>query len=194
MFFFSPGKEQLSDEDLIRRYRRSRDHQWAGELYQRYTHLVFGVSMKILKNEEDCKDAVMDIFDHLLESLLTYDITNFRSWLYSVTRNHCLSLVRRSRRITYADQPPEELGYQYLIMEDDHSPYCNHNGREIDVDDLEQAMARIPADQRACLQLFFLDGHSYRHIAELTGMPLNMVKSNIQNGKRNLRNLLNRKE
>ena len=58
---------QLTDEELVQRYRNSHETKYIGELYQRYTHLVFGVCLKYLKNNTEAEDTTMQIFEKLIE-------------------------------------------------------------------------------------------------------------------------------
>src|SRR3990167_7737191 len=95
LFNKSRPEDHISDQDLVSRFRNSHDTRYVGELFHRYTHLVYGVAMKYLKNEEDCKDVVMEIFENLITDLKKHNITNFKSWLYSVAKNHCLMKLRK---------------------------------------------------------------------------------------------------
>ena len=95
--FKSKNIQSLSDNELIIRYKKSDNNLLVGELYQRYSHLVYGVCLKYLKNEEESKDAVLQIFEKLLEDLKKHEIANFKSWLHSVARNHCLMFLRKQQ-------------------------------------------------------------------------------------------------
>ena len=77
----------VSDEDLVEYYRNSHDTVYVGELYTRYTHLVYGVCMKYLQNDNDAKDATMQIFEKLLKELKKHHITAFKQRLYMVVKN-----------------------------------------------------------------------------------------------------------
>lgn len=59
--------------------------------------------------------------------------------------------------------------------------------------DLEEAMQHLKKEQKTCIRMFYLQRKSYQSIAEETGFNLLQVKSYIQNGKRNLRLLLEKK-
>src|SRR5688572_15955898 len=63
-------------------------------LLQRYTLLLLGVCMKYLKDEEEAKDAVQQIFLKVITELPKYMVDYFKSWLYMVARNHCLMKIR----------------------------------------------------------------------------------------------------
>ena len=67
--FKSKKIQSLTDNEIISKYKKSGDNSLVGELYKRYSHLVYGVCLKYLKNEEESKDAVLEIFENLLEDL-----------------------------------------------------------------------------------------------------------------------------
>ncbi len=58
-----------SDESFLKQYRLSGNLEVLGNLYSRYMHLVYGVCLKYLKNRDDAKDAVMQIFEKLISEL-----------------------------------------------------------------------------------------------------------------------------
>ena len=57
--------DHISDTELLERYYSDKDNQWLGLVLQRYTVLLLGVCMKYLKNEEEARDAVQQIFDNM---------------------------------------------------------------------------------------------------------------------------------
>jgi RNA polymerase sigma factor (sigma-70 family) len=189
MFFKKLFKKKPSNEDadLIRQYKQTLDTAFAGELYERYTHLVFGVCMKYLKNEEDSKDAVMQIFEKLLTELKHHEVTNFKSWLHVLAKNHCLMWLRSARVrhqksiITFEiKEDVETEGFMHPSGED--------NGTlEENLVALEKGMQELPVEQKRCIELFYLQQKCYKEITEITGYEMKKVKSYIQNGKRNLK-------
>jgi RNA polymerase sigma-70 factor (ECF subfamily) len=90
MFLKKKDVAGLLDEDLIARYKQSEDTVYIGELYKKYTHVVLGVCMKYLRDREEAKDAVMQIFEKLISDLKKHEVANFRGWLHMVAKNHCL--------------------------------------------------------------------------------------------------------
>lgn len=162
-----------------------------GELFFRYTHLVLGIALKYLKQEEASKDAVMDIFEQLTSSLDQYEIKNFKNWLYSVSRNYCLMILRQERRLsvsTMEDQITRQVSR--ILTQDDWSALLP-NGQEITRIEIQEAIDTLGEEQRRCLELFFYEGKRYKEIAVMTGFSPGEVKSHIQNGKRNLKRILN---
>lgn len=177
----------LSDTALISLYQKDGDKQIVGELYKRYTRFVFSVCMKYLKDEESSKDAVMQIFEKLFVDLRKHEVSNFKSWLHSVTRNHCLHILRDSK---YQNQKLKDFSNsEEEVMENQQFLYQDSvNVLEDRVADLERELGNLSKEQRVCVELFYLKDKSYQEIADETGYSLNQVKSYIQNGKRNLTN------
>jgi len=182
----------LTDKELLSGFKEDADNIYIGELYMRYVHLVFGVCMKYLKNEDESKDAVMQVFEKLLTDLIKHDVENFKSWLYTLTKNHCLMILRNSNQhiIHPADLKIDLSG----IMENDSVLHQDISmEKEIQLRQLEEGITSLNSEQRTCVELFYLSDKSYQEIASLTGYDLNQVKSYIQNGKRNLKNYLQNK-
>lgn len=176
-------KVPLSDLDLIEKYKATEDNRHVGELYQRYTHLILGTCLKYLKNREEAQDACMDIFEELLGKLLHHEVSNFKSWLYSLTRNHCLMKMRKQKGIQVVDIQNEKIENRFM-----ESPDFEHldNEAQSESDLLRQALTHLKDHQRTCVELFYLKEMSYKQVADHTGFELKKVKSYIQNGKRNL--------
>jgi len=91
---------KFTDDELISIYKDQPSAQIIGELYKRYGHLVMGVSMKYLKNKFDAEDVTMTLFEKLAIKIAKSDITYFKSWLYMVTKNECLMLLRKKGNLT----------------------------------------------------------------------------------------------
>jgi RNA polymerase sigma factor (sigma-70 family) len=180
MFVSSPYKDQ-SDEALIEDYKRSGDAAIVGELFNRYTALVYGVCLKYLKDREESRDAVMQIFEKLMVSLREHEIHVFKAWLYVTARNHCLMQLRARKGKNFEELSP-------FLMETDTNGH-HDGGPEIETNlhKLENCMQQLGLEQKRCVQLFYLEQKCYREITETTGYDLNKVKSYIQNGKRNLK-------
>jgi len=181
-----------TDNELVSRFRLSHNSEYVGQLFQRYTHLVFGVCMKYLKNEESSKDAVMEIFEKLLIDLKKHDVGNFKSWLYSVSKNHCLMKLRKDKsQANHVD----EYGKDSLVLMEIDEPLHQSNGQEQELLDknLYEGIEHLKEEQKMCVELFYMQNKSYEEVAELTGYSMMQVKSYIQNGKRNLKIFLTEK-
>lgn len=179
----------MDDSELVKKYKTSKDNKFVGELYKRYTQFVFLVSMKYLKDEEKARDAVMQIFEKLMEDLLKHDVEKFKPWLHIVTKNHCLLQIRSK---TYELKKQVELQKDTIaVMESSESLYLEEkNRKEETLQKLESAIKELKKEQQECIKLFYIEEKSYKEVADISGYSMNQVKSYIQNGKRNLHILM----
>jgi RNA polymerase sigma-70 factor (ECF subfamily) len=179
---------ELSDLELLALYRETRNKEHVGVLYKRYSHLVFGLCMKYFKDEDQAYDAVTGIFTKLFDDLLKHKIDFFKSWLYTFSKNYCLMQLRSAKSALR-----KSLDYSHdmkVVMENSEGEHQNANRREEEYALLEKALGDLSAEQRVCVELFYLKDKSYAQIVEATGFDMNKVKSYIQNGKRNLKIML----
>lgn len=171
----------FSDQELIYKYKTTGELTYLGELFIRYQTLVYGVCLKYLRDRDLAKDAVMQLFEKLNNTLKTHEIENFKSWLYTTTRNHCLMQIRAGKGKFTEEFVPERVENQYLLHPEEEQEL------EGNLNKLEKCIETLISEQKQCVTLFYLEEKCYKEIAEKTGFELNQVKSYIQNGKRNLR-------
>src|SRR5690349_2095344 len=178
--------DHITDAELLELYYADKNQQWIGILLERYTLLLLGVCMKYLKDENEAKDCVQQIFLKVLTEAGKYKIDFFKSWLYMVAKNHCLMRLRDK-----GNKAAKELSEQLpAAMEADKRELQEY---EQTYDLLEEAINELSEEQKQSVILFYLKKNSYTQIAEKTGFSLMQVKSYIQNGKRNLKIILDRK-
>ena len=183
---------ELSDEELLRRYHAAGDVADLGVLYERQMPAVLAICRRYLRDEEDAQDAVMQLFEQLVPKLRQHEVEHFPPWLHATARNHCLMALRARQRagpavVHFSDEAGMESVAARHLTADDPAEAELH---EQHLQQLELTLAELPPGQRQCLELFYLEKKSYREVAALTGFDLNAVKSHLQNGKRNLRRLL----
>lgn len=176
----------LSDLDLINLYKEKGDKQVVGELYKRYTRFAFSICMKYLKDEDASKDAVMQVFEKLFDDLKRHQVTNFKSWLHTVLKNHCLHIIR-DKAFKLRKEKDAINSYENLVENQFQLYQDNDNGFEEKIENLEMELCNLSHEQRSCIELFYLKDKCYQEVAEITGYTMNEVKSHIQNGKRNLK-------
>ena len=187
MWLLRKNSGNTNDEELLRRYCTSGKAEELSVLSGRYVPMVYGVALKYLKNTDDASDAVIQIFEELLGKVLKYEILQFRPWLYSYVRNFCLQELRsRLRNI------PVELTENFVESYDDFNlDYIREQEDRVRV--LMLCVEALPEKQRISVRRFFFEERSYKEIEEATGFSMKMVKSFIQNGKRNLKQCLEKK-
>jgi len=181
--------EKLSDKDLIEIFRQRKDKDCIGILFSRYTHLVFGICMKYLKNQIDAEDATMEIFEDLFEKLILYQIENFNSWIYSVSKNKCL-MILRSLKIRQEKKRNIYENYYLENVENNSEFHLLNKEDSFLKNKVESALLALKMEQQHCIRLMYTENRSYKEISNITGYSLKQVKSYIQNGKRKLKLLL----
>ena len=153
--------------------------------------MVFGVCMKYLQNEDNAKDALMEVFENLIHLLKKHQIENFKPWLHSVVKNHCLMELRKEKKIPIQNVDSSE--YFAFNMEYSVTQHPTNDNQESSFRLLEKGIELLNEDQKKCIELFYLQQKSYQDVCEMTGYSMNQVKSYIQNGKRNLKLFLDGK-
>ena len=175
----SSGK--LSDAELVLAYKQSGDVNLVGTLYQGYMDLVYGVCLKYLKSPENAQDSVISIFEELVTKLQKHDVDNFKAWLYTLAKNHCLMRLRSEKRQIVVNVDVE-------LMQSEENVHLNGElEKEENFKKLDYCLGQLQEEQRKVIELFYMQGKCYNEIAELTGMEWNQVRSYIQNGRRNLK-------
>ena len=179
------GKHPNStDEELLQQFSRNGSLDTLGELYSRYMHLVYGVSLKYLGKREDASDAVMQIFEKLVTDLPGQEIRNFKSWLYVLTKNFCLMQIRSQKS---ADGRMEGYKVEQEFMESESEMHPIDKQDQSVEEALKHCIEQLKSEQKQCIELFFYEKLCYQEIAEKLDLTEKKVKSYLQNGKRNLK-------
>ena len=193
-----PGTEllaSLSDEGLLAAYKATGNLEWLAALYKRYMGLVYSICLKYFKSQPAGEDAVMDIFEQLVEKVKKHEIEHFKPWLGAVARNHCLMQLRK--------RPSEDLlHFEDVFMQSGEDMHLRGGGsgsgahitveetaaeKEFALTSMEKCLENLVAAQKTCVALFYLQQKCYREVAEITGYDIVKVRSYIQNGRRNLK-------
>ncbi|WP_421827704.1 RNA polymerase sigma factor [Larkinella sp.] len=189
MFFRQFRKPKpVTDADYLSAYKTTGDLELLGALYERYMDLVYAVCYKYLRDEDESKDAVMQLFEQLITDLRKYEIQNFKSWLHSTARNHCLMHLRQRKMI--AGEVNDETESRAMPL----TVWPETDGLELEtkLNQLDDCLKTLSEEQRTSISLFYLNQKTYADIAELTGYDPKHVKSHLQNGRRNLKICLDR--
>lgn len=179
----------MTDQELLARYRTTGDLEVLGKLYAPYMSLLYGVCNKYLKDQQASEDAVMQIFEQLIVKLRTHEVDNFKSWLYVVGRNFCLMELRKQK-----GKQLVEFDTHILDKEWNTENESSKKWDEYDFKKMEKCLSELNVNQASCVELFYLKQMCYKDIADKIGLDLKQVKSYIQNGKRNLKNCMERRK
>lgn len=180
-FIKNISDNELPDKELVSLFRTSRNMEALSVLFQRYMELLYGVCLKYLKQPEAAKDAVMQIFEELVQKLPKHEVDNFKSWLYTLAKNYCLMQLRTPKNLKTTEFNPDSM----QLEEEMHL-----NGilsKEENLQKLERCLQTLSQEQKQTVELFYLQDKCYKEIAAITGIEWNKVRSFIQNGRRNLK-------
>ena len=185
MWLFKKKKEYVNDEDLLLQYKQSGDKDLFADLFKKHVTTVYGTCLFYLQDKDEAQDATMVLFEKLMLDINAREINNFKAWLSFVVRNHCISLIRKNKtssknKKSYYEFEMEETSYEaeekIQSVSDDAL-----------LQEMKNCLPRLKDKQRLCVERFYLQNKSYQDIADETGYSLNEIKSHIQNGKRNLK-------
>ena len=169
------------DAELVAAYKSSGNQDWLAVLYQRYAGLLFGVCLKYLEDAETARDACADIYEELVQKLLKHEVDHFKGWLHVLAKNHCLQKLRAAKKMPAVHltdsfvQSGEMLHLEEVML------------KENSLNALQHCINQLTEEQKKTIEMFYLEDKCYNDIVEATGLSWNMVRSHIQNGRRNLK-------
>lgn len=182
---------QLSDEEVILKYKVTSDNYYVGILYDRYASLIFGICLKYMKNRHDAEDMMVEIYEKLTIVLIKKDIEKFKNWLHIMVKNFCVS---RLRSLQTASKRKEAYKNYIHLMNINVDEDDNGVSKTIDDKVLKEAIGQLPELQRICIELFYLNEKSYKEISEMLQKEIGKIRSYIQNGRRNLKIMLSKEK
>jgi RNA polymerase sigma factor (sigma-70 family) len=174
----------ISDEELVQLYTKEQNIDALGELFIRYKHLIVSICYKYLQEREAAQDATMQIFEKLIKDLPNHNIIIFKAWLHVVSKNYCLMQLRKVKLPIKHTEFIENFN-----VENDNSLHLALE-KEKQLNNMASAIDQLEENQKKCINLFYLNKKSYAEIQQSTGFSFMEVKSYIQNGKRNLKKIM----
>ncbi|HEX3947372.1 MAG TPA: sigma-70 family RNA polymerase sigma factor [Acidimicrobiales bacterium] len=175
----------LSDTQLVVAVGRFREEALA-EIYRRHGGAVFGLARRVVGDGAEAEDVAQEIFLRLWNQPDRFnpDRGTLRSFLLAQAHSRAVDLVRsraaRARREERDARSTANAGYD-----------LEHEVWDLTVaDQVARAVAELPEDERAAIELAYFGGHTYREVADLLSQPEGTVKSRIRTGLKRLRGTL----
>jgi len=172
------------------RLMASRRQEALSELYDRYSRLVYSLSVNILIDEALAEEVTQDVFLRVWDKADTFDssLGKVSSWLASVARNRAIDVYRgRLKR-------PEGNLVGFSIDNIPGLPASHDVEGDVEIlnvnERVHQAMAQLPEVQRQALAYAYFLGYSHSQIAEQLNEPLGTVKTRIRLAMQTLRKML----
>ncbi len=181
-------KEYNSDEELLKQYKQSGNKELFADLFKKHVSVVYGTCLFYLQDKDEAQDATMQLFEKLILDINNREIDNFKGWLSFVVRNHCISLIRKNKSQSKNIKSYYEFEFETPDYEQEEK--INSVSDDILLEKMKDCLPKLKETQRICVELFYLKNKSYQDIANETNFSLNEIKSYIQNGKRNLKLLI----
>jgi len=183
--------EKMKDSELMLQFRKTRHDLILSVLFERYKHLVFGVCLKYFEENTQSEDTMMEVFRMAFSRMETEQITNFKNWVYTIAKNRCIRATRTESKIVSIEDSqafnPNEHCYE---LNTDEFMEVNQHLREINREKFYEAFESLRKTQRDCIFAFYFEKKTYKQIAAMGQYSEREVKTNIQNGKLNLKKSL----
>lgn len=162
---------------------RSGDEQAMGQLYERYSPIVYSVALRVLGDSGLAEDVLQEVFMQLWRSPDAFDATrgSLPGWLAVITRNRAIDLLRKRR-------PETDIADVIVSVEPDLVAGAESSRA---LEKIRGALAGMPTPQRSALEMAFFEGLTHSEIAEKIGEPLGTIKTRIRAGLLTLRKAFN---
>lgn len=186
-----PDLETYADEPELISRSRDGDLDAFNALVERYQRPLYNLCLRMLAAPEAAEDATQDSFIHAFRSINTFRGGSFRAWLFRIGANACYDEMRRrrSRPAVSLDEPHGEEN-QPIDVADTAPVPDEHLERKELAEALQDALSRLPGDQRLAIVLADVHGLDYSEIAVAMDCSLGTVKSRISRGRQQLRIIL----
>ncbi len=170
------------DEALRKQWPMAEQDQRISDVVRREQSRLGNFIRRRVPDPRDAEDILQDVFYELVEAnRLLMPIEHVTGWLFRVARNRITDLFRTKKPesfsdIAITDEDDELLRLEDLLPSPDDGPEALY-ARHVLLDELEFAIAELPAEQRAVFVAHELEGRSFREMAAETGVSVNTLLS-----------------
>lgn len=170
--------KKISDEEIVRTYLSTQRSHYFDTLYKRYSKKIYGKCISLLKDEEMAQDAMQDIFMKILLNLSKFsEKSRFSTWVYSITYNYCIDLLRRKKKqktVIIEDGNAIED-----VVEDVNDSFL----LETKVNRLKVVLEKIPQGDKMILLMKYQDSMSIKEIGSMLDKSESAIKMKIKRAK-----------
>ncbi|MBU2899483.1 RNA polymerase sigma factor [Maribacter dokdonensis] len=171
--------EKLTDNELIERIVANNDSLLFGELYDRYSQLVYNKCLGFSKSNKEAEDLTQDIFLMLFVKLGSFKgNSKFSTWLYSFTYNFCVNYVNRNKERKINDN-----SIKYDTQEDIPVDVTDDLLLQMQVDKLKKALELIAPEDKSLLLLKYQDGASIKELENILDLKPSAIKMRLKRAK-----------
>lgn len=171
--------KSISDEEAIEAYLETQNVNYFNILYDRYSKKVFGKCYSLLKSEAKAEDAVQEIFVKVLLNLSKFSgRSKFSTWLYSITYNFCIDVIRKNKK--NVGVLVDDMGIYGEVIEDEIE---DSEIMETNVLRLKEVLNVLPSGDKAILLMKYQDEFSIKEICRIIDKSESAVKMKIKRAK-----------
>jgi len=179
--------DDFNEAQLLASVKKDDSLEASTSLFSYYSDLVYGTCLKYLKDAVLAEDAVMNIYQEFVVKIKKHEVSNLKGWLYVLSKNHCLGVLRKTKREV------EKFDQFSLVYSDELLHPNDREHTEMLERKLIGCIETLNEMQKKCVQLFYYEKESYQEISEKLEIPWNKIRSYIQNGRRNLKKCIESK-
>ncbi|MFD1756155.1 RNA polymerase sigma factor [Rufibacter sediminis] len=159
-----------SEEELVAQLR-AQDQRAITLLYRNYSAALYGVILRIVKQEEVAEDVLQESFVKIWSAFSSYDEQKGRlfTWMLNISRNLAIDKIRSKQyRVGSKTQPMENTVTSHMVSSDGIKP--DHIG-------LQEMTEQLNPDQKVIIDLMYFNGFTQSEVAEELNIPLGTVKT-----------------
>lgn len=175
-------EKNFSDEYIVRQVQKGNIELYS-LIVQRYQNKIFSIGMRFFYDRDDSADFTQEVFLKAFQKIDSYrEIARFKYWLVKLSYNHAINM-KKNLHEKGTEFNCEEIQSAYK------SPERNQLSKEIK-EILSEEIKSLPERYRICIDFYFFLGLKYNEISEITGYPVNTIKSDVLRAKNILRQKL----
>jgi RNA polymerase sigma factor (sigma-70 family) len=181
MRIFKGISAKTTDQELINKYKNTSDLDYVAELYNRYLHLIFSVSLKYLKVKEDAEDLSIKIFEVLQEKLPQQEIGNFGGWLRRIVVNNSIDALKKKHN---------DLSFDDVHMDIVEQAEPKTEDQDYKIEEIKKAIENLKEDERVIISLFLFEGYDHEEISQILNISYNNSRTRYSRAKKRLLKVL----
>lgn len=170
---------KASDEELVRSYQKTMNSKYFDLLYERHNGKVYGKCLSMLNNPTTSKDALQDVFIKVLLNISNFNFkSKFSTWIYSITYNHCIDVIRKEGKLVFSEQE--------LLSKVEDFPISDENEKlilEMKVERLDQVLELIPVKDKSILLMKYQGGMSIKEMSSIYNKSESAIKMALKRAK-----------
>lgn len=181
--------DNLTDQQLVSLYLNGNTNAFEG-IINRYSQMLYRFVFRLVCNKDIAHDIVQESFIKAWKSIKKYNFNyNFKTWIYTITQRTAIDHLRRIKTTNFSELDTEEQNFDESIPDDQLLPDEIFENTE-NIKLIQNALLELSIDSRTLLLLHHGEEMTFEEISEITGKPMNTVKSRYRRSLIKLRRII----